>query len=126
MLPFRFRDVRGDLASPRDLSPHLQDDIAIVIVDVFLVPDRGPSVYFSDQSLEIHRHRVPTRVRVASPGRSLAGSSTVEKRVAGAEGGGSRARAASSSGYVSLRFVGVRKPIFRWFCRFLAGYHLPS
>lgn len=84
-----------------------------MIVDVLLVPDRGPGVHLGDQSLEIHRHRVPTRVRVASPGRSLAGSSTIEKRVAGVEGGGSRARAASSSGCVSLRFVGVRKSIFR-------------
>lgn len=92
------RILTGDLASPRDLSPHLQDDVAIVIVDVLLVPDRGPSVYLCDQSLEIHRHRVPTGVRVASPGRSLVGSSTVEKRDAGAKGGGSRARAASSSG----------------------------
>lgn len=56
-----------------------------MIVDVLLVPDRGPSVHLSDQSLEIHRHRVPTRVRVASPGRSLTSNSTVEKRVAGAE-----------------------------------------
>lgn len=90
--------LTGDLASPRDLPPHLEDDVAIVIVDVFLVPDRGPSVHLCDQSLEIHRHRVPTGARVASPGRSLAAGSTVKKRDACGEGGGSRARAASSSG----------------------------
>lgn len=83
VLPFRFGDVGGNFAGSRDLPPHLQYDVAIVIVDVLLIPDSRSSVHLIDQPLEIHRHRVPATARVVtSPGRSF-GRPAIEKRDVG-------------------------------------------
>jgi len=66
-------------------------------------------VYLIDQSLEVHRHRVPTTAGgVASPGRAFAGAS-IEKRdgAGGADGGGGRTCAASSDARLGLPAGGV-------------------
>lgn len=90
------------LAGPRDLPPHLQYDVAIVIVDILLVPDRGSRVHLADEPLKVHRHRAPTSAGgVASPWRAAFAGASIEKRDGAggsADGGdGRRTRAASSS-----------------------------
>lgn len=96
------------LAGPRDLPPHLQYDIAVVIVDILLVPDCGSRVHLVDQPLEIHRHRAPTSAGgVASPGRAFAGASIEKRDAGGADGGGGRTRAASSDAWLGVLASGV-------------------
>jgi len=54
-------------------------------------------VHLADEPLQVHRHRAPTAAGgVASPGRAFAGASIEKRDAGGADGGGGRARAASS------------------------------